>query len=189
MCVHDRRLKADRHIVPSASPVTKHEDEKQADPATQEVQDTGFGGGADPGMTNIITIAAPKRAGDGADGNLRQIDMRLLRFSRPRYYRESGTMNARKKIETWNAGVKDQLEAMSEVTIRHADFQDLPEFMDTQAAHVEELRKEYRKQRCARQRLNLYRENQRAYANDFNPLSALKEDERQRLVEAYGAGR
>jgi len=49
MCVHRRRLKADRLVPCSASPVTKHEDEKEADPATQKVQDNDFVVGADPG--------------------------------------------------------------------------------------------------------------------------------------------
>jgi hypothetical protein len=65
----------------------KHVDEKGADLAMQEVQDHDFVVGADPGNTNIINIAAPKREEDGSDGNLRQKDMRLLRFSRARYYR------------------------------------------------------------------------------------------------------
>jgi len=73
----------------------KDVDEKGTDPAMQEVQDNDFVVGADPGNTNIITIAAPKREQDGSDGNLRQKDMRLLRFSRARYYRESGIMNAK----------------------------------------------------------------------------------------------
>jgi hypothetical protein len=37
--------------------------------------------------------------------------------------------------------------------------------------------------------MNLYCGKQRAFANFFNQLSALKEDENQRLVVAYGAGR
>jgi len=45
------------------------------------------------------------------------------------------------------------------------------------------------KARWARLRLNLYSGRQRAFANFFNQLSALKEDENQRLVVAYGAGR
>jgi len=143
LCVHYRRLKINRPVPPSAAPVTKdeeikeadpatqevhekglvvdaakHEDEKEADPATQEVHDKGLIVGTDPGNTNIMTIAAPKRAVDGIDGNLRQSDLRLLRFSRTRYSRESGIMNARKKIETRNAGMKDHLEALSALTIR-----------------------------------------------------------------------
>ena len=39
MCVHYRRLKKDRQVPPSAAPLTKHEGEKEADSATQEVQD------------------------------------------------------------------------------------------------------------------------------------------------------
>jgi len=78
----------------------KHEEKKEAGPAVQKVHENDFVVGADPGNTNIITIAAPQRAEDGTDGNLRQKDMRLLRFSRARYNRESGIMNARKKICT-----------------------------------------------------------------------------------------
>jgi len=55
-----------------------HKDENEEDPAAQKVQDNDFVVGADPGNTNIITIVAPKRTEDGADGNLRQKDMRLF---------------------------------------------------------------------------------------------------------------
>jgi len=80
LCVHYGRLKADRHVPPSALPSAKHEDEKEEDPATQEVEDYEFIVDADPGNTNIITITAPKRAEDGTDGNLRQKDMCLFQF-------------------------------------------------------------------------------------------------------------
>jgi hypothetical protein len=105
MCVHYRRLRADRPIVPSASPSPKHEEKKEADPATQEaqdnelvvgsakheennkedpatqkVQDNELVVGTDPGNTNIVTIAAPKRAEDGPDVSSRQKDMLLLKF-------------------------------------------------------------------------------------------------------------
>jgi len=130
MCVHYRRLGADRPIVPSASPSPKHEEKKEADPATQEVQDNELVVGSakheennkadpatqevqdnelvagsakheennkadpatqkvqdnelvvgtDPGNTNIVTIAAPKRAEDGPDVSSRQKDMLLLKF-------------------------------------------------------------------------------------------------------------
>jgi hypothetical protein len=169
--------------------VTKHEENKDAGPATQKVQDNDFVVGADPGNTNIITIAAPKRAEDRTDGNLRQKDMRLLRFSRARYYRESGIMNARKKIETWNSGMKEHLEAVSEVTSRGADFEAFRKFMEVRVARWDALWEEYTKPRWARLRMNLYGGRQRAFANFFNQLSALKEDESQRLVVAYAAGR
>jgi hypothetical protein len=83
-CVHYRRVKADRPIVPSAFPVTKREDEKEADPATQKVRDDDLVVGAatqeekeeadpatqkaqdndlivdaDPGNTNIVTSQYP----------------------------------------------------------------------------------------------------------------------------------
>jgi len=153
------------------------------------VQDNDFVVGADPGNTSIITIAVPKCAEHGTDGNLRQKDMRLLRLSRARYYRESGIMNARKKIETWNSGMKEHLEALSEVTRRGADFAAFRKFMKVRVAHWDALWEEYTKPRRARLRMNLYCGEQRAFANFFNQLSDLKEDGNQRLVVAYGARR
>jgi len=129
MCVHYRRLKAKRPVTSSISPVTKHEENKKADPVTQKVQDNDFVIGADHGNTIIRTIAAPKRMEDSIDGNLRQKDVRLLRFSRAGFYRESGITNARKKSETWHAGVKEHLEALSEVTSRGANFEAFLKFM------------------------------------------------------------
>jgi len=152
-------------------------------------ENNDFVGGADPANTNIINITVPKRAEDGTDGNLRRKGKRLLRFSRARYYRESGIMNARKKIETWNAGMKDHLESLCEVTSRRADFNAFRTFMEVRIAHWDALWEEYSKPRWARLRMNLYCGKQRAFANFFNQLSALKEDESQRLVVAYGAGR
>jgi len=170
LCVHYRRLKKDRSVPPSAAPVTKDEDNKEEDPAMQEVEDNDFvvdeakhedekeAGletqkvhendfvvGADPGNTNFIAVAVPKRAEDGTDGNLRQRDMRLLRFSKARYYRESGMMNERKKFEKWNPGVKDHLEAMSEASSRGANFKAFREFMEVRVAHWDALWKEYSK--------------------------------------------
>jgi hypothetical protein len=104
LCVHYRRLKTNRPVPPSVSPVTKreekeadpvtqevedndlvvdavkHEENKQADPETQKVHNNDFVVGADPGNTNIITIAVPKRAEDCTDGNLRQKDIRIFKF-------------------------------------------------------------------------------------------------------------
>jgi len=56
-------------------------------------------------------------------------------------------------------------------------------------AHWDTLWEEYTKRRWARLRKNLYCGKQRAFANFFNALSALKENESQRLVVAYGAER
>jgi len=140
----------------SASPSLKHEDEREAGHKTKEMQENDSLVSADPGNTNIITIAARKCREDGIDGNLRHKDMRLLKFSRARYYRESGIMNWRRKNEKWNAGVREQLEAISQVTSHGADFKAYLEFIETQAAHYEELRKEYTKPPRARLLMNLY---------------------------------
>jgi len=210
LCIHYRRLKRDRPVLPSANhedmktadPATqkvedndcmaaaaKHEDKKEAELATQEVEHNDLVVDADPGNTNIITIALPRRVEDDTDGNLRQKDMRILSFSRARYDRESEIMNARKKTETWNVGMKEHLGALSEVTSRGADFEAFWKFMEVRMAHWDALWKKYTKSRWARLRMNLYCGKQRAFANLFNELSALKEDESQRLVIAYGAGR
>jgi hypothetical protein len=69
ICVHHRRLRADRPVPSSASPSAKHEEKKVADPATQKVQDNDFVVGAAPGNLNITTIEAPKCAEHGDDGN------------------------------------------------------------------------------------------------------------------------
>jgi hypothetical protein len=90
MSVHYRRLKTDRPAPPVAKdegtkkedPAThevhdngfvvdaaKHREKKEVDRATQKVHDNGFVVGADPGNTNIITVAVPKRAEDSVDDN------------------------------------------------------------------------------------------------------------------------
>jgi hypothetical protein len=147
---------------------SKHEEKKEADPTTQEVHESDFVVGVDPGNTMNIAVAAPKRAEDGSDGDLRQRDMRLFKLSRARYRRESGIMNARKKGETWNAGVNEHLEAMSEVTSRGADFRAFLKFTKVRVADWEALWKEYAKPRWARLRMNLYCGKQRAFANFFS---------------------
>jgi len=98
-------------------------------------------------------------------------------------------MNARKKIPAWDAGMKDHLEALSEVTGRGAHFQASRKVMEVRVPHREALREEYTKPRRARLRMSLYGGRQRVLANFFNELNALKEDESQRLVVAYGSGR
>jgi len=98
-------------------------------------------------------------------------------------------MNARKKIPAWDAGMKDHLEALSEVTGRGAHFQASRKVMEVRVPHREALREEDTKPRRARLRMSLYGGRQRVLANFFNELNALKEDESQRLVVAYGAGR
>jgi len=142
-----------------------------------------------PDTRRSVAIAVRECAEDGMDGNLRPKDMRLLSFSRARCYRDSGIMNARTKIETWNAGMKDRVEASSDVTSRGADFQTFLKCMEVRVADWEALWKAYTKPRWARLRMSLYCGKQRAFANFFNPLNALKEDEGQRLLVAYGAGR
>jgi len=102
---------------------------------TYNPHENHFGVGLNPWNTNIVTIAVHKLGEDCTDGTLHQKYMRLLRFSRERYYWESGIMNARKKIVTWNVGMKDHLEALSVVTSRRADIQAFLKFMEVRVAH------------------------------------------------------
>jgi len=85
--------------------------------------------------------------------------------------------------------MKDHFEALSKVMGRGADCKAFRKFMKVRVAHWDALWEEYTKPRWIRLRMNLYCGKQRAFANFFNQLSALKEDENQRLVVAYGAGR
>jgi len=121
MNVHYGCLMADRPILSLSVPLTEHEKDKEVGPRRRRCRRTTLSSACDTGNTNIVTIAATNFAEDGIDGNLRQRDMRLLKLSRARYYRDSGKMNARKQIVTWNAGVKEHLEAVSQVTSRRAD--------------------------------------------------------------------
>jgi len=63
----------------------------------------------------------------------------FFRFSRSRYYREAEIMNPGKKIETLNAGVKEHLKVISEVTSRRADSQACREFMEVRFVHWDSL--------------------------------------------------
>jgi len=55
-----------------ASPTARHKEKEEADPATNAVQDKDFVVGADPTNTNIVTVAVPKHAEDGINGNFRK---------------------------------------------------------------------------------------------------------------------
>ena len=150
-----------------------HEQKKMGD-GTYNRHENDFVVDLNPRNTNIITIAIPECAEDGTECNVRQRDMHLLRLSRARYYRESCIMNAKKKIAAWNEGMKEHMEAMGEVTSRVADYKAFRKFMEVRVAHWDALWKEYTKPRWARLRINLYCGNQRAFANFFNQLGALK---------------
>jgi hypothetical protein len=61
--------------------------------------------------------------------------------------------------------------------------------MEVRMTHWDTLCKEYTNPRWARLRMNLYCGRQRAVADFLNQLSALVDDDSERLVVAYGAGR
>jgi hypothetical protein len=120
--LHTQGLKAVRPIPSSLSHLPKREHKKTGD-GTYNAHEIVYLGGLTPLNSNIITIAAPKRAEGATDGNMPQKNLRLLRFSRARWYRESEILSARKEIDPWNATVKDNPEALSEVTCPRADSQ------------------------------------------------------------------
>jgi uncharacterized protein (UPF0335 family) len=95
--------------------------------------------------------AASTPGEDDTDGDLRQRDTRLLRFPTARCYRESGMMNARKRIEIWNAGVKEHFEALSEVTSRGADFRAFREFLQVRVAQRDTRLLRFPTTRCYRE--------------------------------------
>jgi len=85
--------------------------------------------------------------------------------------------------------MKENLEALCEVTSRGADINAFLKFLDARVSRWDALWEENRKPRWARLRMNLYCGKQRALANFFSEFTALKEDESRRLVAAYGARR
>jgi len=110
--------------------------------------------------------------------------MRVLKFSRARYYRESGIMNARKKTEKWNAEVQEHLVAISQVTKRGANFRAFLEFMKILAADDEAHWKAYPKAQVSPSAFESVQREAAYIRHLFNELSALKEHESQRLVVA-----
>jgi len=59
VCVHNRRLKVN-HLVPSSlAPSAKREENNETRSGTHDPQENDSVAGADPGNTNIVTIAAP----------------------------------------------------------------------------------------------------------------------------------
>jgi hypothetical protein len=58
-----------------------------------------------------------------------------------------GNNECKEKSEKRNAGAMEHLEVISNVKSRGANFQAFLEFMETRAAHHEELGKEYTKPR------------------------------------------
>jgi len=85
--------------------------------------------------------------------------------------------------------MREHLEAMKELTTRRAGSEAFRVFIGgSRRSFGASVRRVY-KAPVVRLRMNLYAGKQRAFANFFNQLGTLEEDERQRLVVAYGAGR
>jgi len=144
--LHSQGVKAGRPIPSSLSHLPKRVHKKTGD-GTYNAHEIVFLGGLNPLNTNIISIAAPRRAEGGTDGNMPQKDLFLLVFSRARWYRESGILSARMEIDPWSATVKDNPKTLSEVTCPRADSLVFWIFKEVRVAHWDALCKEYSKPR------------------------------------------
>lgn len=152
------------------------------------VREDDFVIACDPGGVDIMAMAVPVHSHRGAQ-DLNGEDMRLKTFSRSRYYRESGIIAARKHSNHWNRSVKVELEALSTVSSRGADFASFRGFMAVHVTHEFYLWREYTKPRWARQRLRLYGGKKRSFDGFFKELEDMRVDKSRRMVVAYGAGR
>jgi len=81
-------------------------------------------------------------------------------------------MNPGKKIETLNAGVKEYLKVISEVTSRRADSQACRELKEVRFVHWDSLLKEYKRPRWASLPMSPFCDRKRSFANFFNALNA-----------------
>lgn len=115
----------------------------------------------DPGRTNILTIVE-KIFGSEA--------FKSYILTRKQYYSDSGVFEAREKSETWNKGIKDELEALSAVSIKGVDLKSHNDYIETFLRVKDALWEEYSKRRWARQRLELYGGKKRVFAKFFNEI-------------------
>jgi hypothetical protein len=159
------------------------------------VQENDMVVGCDPGGKDIMALAIPKRGSDGARDDIGMGDVRLKTFSRARYYREAGVIDARKHAEHWNANIRSELTELSAVSSRGSDLNAFRAYVAVHVRHGTRLWAEYTKPRWARQRFRLYGGKKRAFANFFNELEAIRRETSRadgtacRLVVAYGNGR
>jgi len=142
----------------------------------------------DPGLKDICSMAIPLKMKDGArDVGMR--DMKCKTFSRARYYRESGIIQARKHSTKWNQGVKAELDDLSRVSSRGANMASFRDYVAVHTMHRGALWGEYTKTRWARQRFRLYGGKKRSIDGFLNELEASCRDKTKRIVVAYGTGR
>jgi len=180
ICVHYVREKT---ITVSVS-----EEEHQEEGGGFEVRPNDFVVGCDPGLVDIMAMAVPLEMEHGCF----DISMRFMQsknFSRARYNRESGIIDARKHSNKWNKEVKDQLDDLSGVSSRGASLQNFRDYVERHTIHSEQLWGEYTKPRWARQRMRLYGGKKRSFDTFFNELEDLRTDKSRRMVIAFGAGR
>jgi hypothetical protein len=114
--------------------------------------------GLDPGRVNIfymVTILP---------------DGKIMTFvlTRKQYYNDSGINNAKRQSNTWNLGVKVQLEALSHASSKGCSIVAHNHFVDAHLQTRDALWEEYLRPRWARQRLSLYGGKKRVFAKFFN---------------------
>ena len=137
--------------------------------------------GCDPGRINIYYMATIL-----PDGSIKTFIL-----TRKQYYSESGIFASRRHIEHWNLGIKEHLEALSEVSSKGSSLQRHKMYLNVYYLHRDALWKEYTKPRWARQRLSLYGGKKRVFSRFFNNMtnelwSAVPDCN---IVVAYGAAK
>ena len=132
----------------------------------------------DPGRTNIIFAAE----------ELPDKTIKTCRLTRSQYYRESGILDARKMSESWQRGLKRQLNTMSEASPKGVSLASFKRFLEADLSVANALWKEYFKKRWAQQRFRLYGGKMRVVAKFFNKMVNSNKDNRNLMV-AYGASK
>lgn len=166
LCVHFQR--------PKVATTKLHAD-------TFRVQNNDVVLGNDPGRINIYYMVVPL-----PDGKLKTFVL-----SRRQYYSESGISQAIKHSNAWNMGIKDHLDALSNVTTKGTSLEAHLDFIETFRRHRDALWNEYNRPRWARQRLSLYGGKKRVFARFFNNMKKAMDIvyPNRRIVIAYGAAK
>lgn len=133
----------------------------------------------DPGRVNIFTIVEKIFGTD---------EWKSYVLTRKQYYNDSGVFEARENAEKWHKCIKEQLEALSKVTLKGVCLESHNRYLDTFMEVQEDLWFEYTKNRWARQRLELYGGKKRVFARFFNTIKRAG-DSRKEIKMLFGAAK
>jgi hypothetical protein len=154
---------------------TKKKEEKKATDTKELVKASDVDVvGIDPGRTNIIY--AVKMVGN---------QPKRFKLTRSQYYKESGTIKARRNTEEWLIGLRPSLELLSKNSSKGHSLEAGINHLQTILKVWDLLWTENLHAKWANQRLRLYGGKKRVFAKFLNKL----ETPRRRLVIAYGAAK